>query len=132
MELYAKLQSGEVSKYPEKNSEQGYYIPLEANFIKKDDTNYASFIEMLDKIEVGKYGEKNFVGDATYVIRRLSISEKDITASIYTSIEDEMAMTEFSEYVQSFYDQIELNEELLDKFDVVTIPKLDGQLYTFG
>jgi truncated hemoglobin YjbI len=41
-------------------------------------------------------------------------------------------MTEFSEYVQSFYDQIEIDEELLAKFDVVTIPKLDGQLYTFG
>jgi hypothetical protein len=60
------------------------------------------------------------------------MSEKDITASIYTSIEDELTLTEFSEYIQSFYDQIELNEELLSKFDVVTIPKLDGELYTFG
>ena len=132
LDLLEKLQSGEVKEYPAKDSEKAYYIPLEANFIKKNDTNYASFIEMLDKIEEGKYGEKNFVGDATYVIRRLSMTEKDITASIYTTIEDEMTMTEFSEYVQSFYDQIELNEELLEKFDVVTIPKLDGELYTFG
>lgn len=132
LELYAKLQSGEVSKYPEKNSEKGYYIPLEANFIKKDDTNYASFIEMLNSIEEGKYGEKDFVDDATYVIRRLPMTEKDITATIYTKIEDEIIMTEFGEYIKSFYDKIELNEELLAKFDVVTIPKLDGELYTFG
>ena len=130
--LLEKLQSGEVQSYPEKDTEKAYYIPLESNFIKKDDTNYAAFIEMLDKIEEGKYAEKNFVGDATYVIRRLPMTAKDITASIYQTIEDELTMTEFSEYVQSFYDQIEIDEELLAKFDVVTIPKLDGQLYTFG
>lgn len=130
--VFEKLKNGELKEYPEKDKEKEYYIPLEANFIKKSDTNYATFIEMLDKIEEGKYAEKNFVGDATYVIRRLPMSEKDITASIYTSIEDELTLTEFSEYIQSFYDKIELNEELLSKFDVVTIPKLDGELYTFG
>lgn len=130
--LFEKLKSGEVTGYPEKDTAKAYYIPLEANFINKNDTNYATFIEMLEKIEEGNYAEKNFVGDATYVIRRLSMTEKDITASIYTNIEDEITMAEFGEYIQSFYDKIELNEELLDKFDVVTIPKLDGELYTFG
>lgn len=132
LDLFAKLQSGEVKEYPAKDTEKAYYIPLEPNFIKKDDTNYASFIEMLNEIEEGKYGEKNFVNDATYVIRRLPMSSSDISASIYTNIEDELIMTEFSEYIKSFYDKIELKEDLLAKFDVVTIPKLDGELYTFG
>ncbi len=132
LELLEKLKSGEVTKYPEKDEKKAYYLPLEANFIEKNDSNYATFIEMLGKIEEGNYGEKNFPSDATYVIRRLPMSEKDITASIYSSIEDELAMTEFGEYIRSFYDKIELNEELYEKFDVVTVPTLDGELYTFG
>lgn len=132
LDVFSKLQSGELSTYPAKDEEKEYYLPLEANFIKKNDTNYASFIEMLGKIEEGKYGEQNFPNDATYVIRRLPMTEKDITASIYTSIEDELAMAEFSDYIQSFYDKIELNEELYKKFDVVTVPTLDSELYTFG
>ncbi len=132
LELYEKLKSGEVKEYPASDKEKAYYIPLESNFINKSDTNYASFIEMLEEIEEGKYAEKDFVKDATYVIRRLPMSEKDISASIYTKIEDELIMTEFSEYIKTFYDKIELDEELLAKFDVVTIPKLDGELYTFG
>ena len=44
LDLFEKLQSGEVKEYPAKDSEKAYYIPLEANFIKKDDANYSSFI----------------------------------------------------------------------------------------
>lgn len=132
LELLAKLQSGEVKEYPEEDSDKAYYLPMEASLINKNESNYATFIEMLSEIEEGKFAEKNFVGDASYVIRRLSLTSEDITADIYASIEDSLALTAFGEYVQSFYDKIEINNELIEKFDVITVPTLDSELYTFG
>ena len=130
--LLEKLQSGEIDKYPETDDKVAYYINMEPSLIKKNDTNYATFIKMVQGIEEGKYAEKDFPGDATYIIRRLKLTEEDITTEIYTSIKDELALTAFGEYVQSFYDKIEVDQEVLDKFDVVTIPMLDSDFYVFG
>lgn len=132
LELLEKLQSGEISEYPKETDAKPYYLFMEPQLINKNDTTYATFIEMVSKIEIGKFDEKNFAGDATYVIRRLELTEKDITADIYSAIEEDLAFTAFSEYVQSFYDKVTINKEILDSFDVVTIPNLDSDFYTFG
>ena len=127
-----KLKNGEISKYPEEDDKKEYYIVMEPSLISKSESNYATFIEMVSSIEEGDYGEKNFLGDATYIIRRLSMSADDITSDIYPAIEDNLALTAFGEYVQSFYDEIEINQDIIDKFDVVTAPMLDSTLYKFG
>ncbi len=132
IELLEKLQSGEATTYPEETNEKPYYVSMEAALISKNDTSYATFIKMVSDIEEGKFAEKDFPGDATYVIRRLPLSEKDITTDVYNTIEEDLAFTAFGEYVQSFYDKITVNNNLLDKFDVVTVPTLDSELYTFG
>lgn len=132
LELLEKLQSGEATEYPEATEDKPYYIYMEPSLIDKNETTYATFIEMVSEIEEGKFAEKDFPGDATYVIRRLSLTENDITADIYTAIEEDLAFTAFGEYVQSFYDKVTVNNDALEKFDILTIPTLDSELYTFG
>lgn len=132
LELLAKLQSGEVTSYPEETNEKGYYLSMEPSLINKNESTYATFIEMVSAIEEGKFAEKDFPGDATYVIRRLSLSAEDITTDIYNTIKDDLAFDAFGEYVQSFYDKITINKEIIEKFDVLTVPSLDSELYTFG
>ena len=132
LELLAGLQSGEITEYPEETDAKPYYLFMEAQLIDKSNTTYATFVEMVSNIEIGKFDEKNFEGDATYVIRRLELTESDITADIYSTIEEDLAFTAFSEYVQSFYDKVTVNNEILENFDVVTIPNLDSDFYTFG
>ncbi|MBR5858471.1 MAG: peptidylprolyl isomerase, partial [Clostridia bacterium] len=132
LELLAKLQSGEATSYPEETNEKGYYLSMEPSLINKNESTYATFIEMVSAIEEGKFAEKDFPGDATYVIRRLSLSAEDITTDIYNTIKDDLAFDAFGEYVQSFYDKITINKEIIEKFDVLTVPSLDSELYTFG
>ena len=132
LELLAKLQNGELKEYPAESEDKEYYLPMEPQLINKNETTYATFIEMVSKIEEGTFAEKNFPGDATYVIRKLPLTEKDITADIYNKIEEDLAFTAFGEYVQSFYDKVTVNKEIIDKFDILTVPMLDSELYTFG
>ncbi len=132
LELLAKLQSGEVKEYPAEDKDKAYYLPMKPALINKNETTYATFIEMVSSIEEGAFAEKDFPGDATYVIRKLSLTEKDITAEIYTEIEEQLAFDAFSEYVQSFYDKVTVNKEVIEKFDILTVPALDSELYTFG
>ena len=131
--FYADIQNGTVTEFPEKIDGKDYYVYLEPGLIDKNNTTYyATFIEMLDKIEVGSVGEKNFADDATYIIKRLDITKDHITADIYSSIEEDLAFESIADYIQSFYDKVEINQELLDNFDVTTIPLLDSNLYNFG
>lgn len=129
LETLDKLQNGEIEEYPEETNAKEYYMHMSPNFIKKNDTASAEFIKIIAEIEEGEFVEKEFVSEGTYIIRRLPFTKDDITSDIYSTIEDEIAMNAFSEYVQSFYDKVTVNEELLEKFDVVTIPMLDSDLY---
>lgn len=132
LELLSKLQSGEISEYPAESNDKKYYISMKPALINKNESNYKTFIDMVTEIEVGKFAEKDFPGDATYVIRRLALTEKDITSEIYNTIKDDIAFEAFGEYVQSFYDKVTINKDILANFDVMTVPALDSELYTFG
>ncbi len=132
LDTLSKLNSGEIDKYPEETDAKEYYIYMKPSFIKKNDSNNEEFIKVISEIEENKFKEKEYPTDGTYIIRRLPISKENITADIYKTIEDDLALTAFTEYVQSFYDKITVNNELLDKFDILTVPMLDSNLYTIG
>jgi len=132
LDTLSKLNSGEIDKYPEETDEKEYYIYMKPSFIKKNDSNNEEFIKVISEIEENKFEEEEYPTDGTYIIRRLPISKENITADIYKTIEDNLALTAFTEYVQSFYDKITVNNELLDKFDILTVPMLDSNLYTIG
>lgn len=131
--FYETLKNGSVTEIPNKLENADYYIYLEPGLISKNDTTYYSeFINMLQGIEIGAIGEKDFADDATYIMKRLDITKDHITASIYSSLEEDLAFSAAAEYVQSFYDKVEIKQDLLDKFDVVTAPMLDSDLYAIG
>lgn len=132
LDLFDKLKSGEVKEYPTETDAKPYYLYLKPSLIDKNETTYASFIELVSGIKTNEFAEKNFADEATYIVRRLPLTVEDMTADIYASIEDDMAFEEFGEYVRSFYDKVQVNNELLDKFDVVTIKMLDENLYLLG
>lgn len=130
LDLFDKMGKGEVDKYPEETDAKKYYAPMKPSYVKKDNSSASEILSIIEKLEVGKFVEKEYPREGTYIIRRLDFTKEDITSDIYSSIEEDLAMTAFSEYVQSFYDKIVVNEALLEKFDVVTIPILDGDLYS--
>ena len=85
--------------------------------------------EMIAKIEVGKVEIQKSASVGTYLIKRLPLSESDITADVYSTIESNLSVKEFSEYVQSLYDYVNINTEVLEKFDIVTLPALEDEFY---
>ncbi len=130
LELYEKLKNGETEKYPDETDSKEYYALMDPSFVQKDDTSGSEILKIIEELEDGEFTEKEYTGEGTYIVRRLAFTKDDITSDIYTTIEDDLAMTAFGEYVQSFYDKVVINEELLSKFDVITIPILDGDLYS--
>ena len=130
VELFEKLNNGDTDKYPEATDAKEYYALMTASFVKKDDSSASEIIGILEPMQDGQFIEKEYSGEGTYIIRRLSFTKEDITSDIYSSIEDDLALTAFSEYVQSYYDKVIINEDVLARFDVVTIPILDGDLYS--
>ena len=132
LETLDKLSNGELEKYPEETDAKEYYIYMKPNFINKNDSQNAEFVKIIAEIEEGKFKDKEFPSDGTYIIRHLPLTKEDITSELYTAIEDELAMDAFGEYIQSFYDKVEIKTELIDKFDIKTLPMLDSSLYTVG
>ena len=68
-------------------------------------------------------------GDAVYVVRKLELTLSDLTSDIYKSIEDTFINEAMVEYVESFYDDVEVNTDTLNKFDIAKIPALDDEFY---
>ena len=129
LELLKKLDSGELDKYPEEDDDKTYYSVMKASFINKNDTSYKKLIDLIKDLEANKYIEQEFPSDGTYILRKLELKADDITAEIYTSIEEQLAAEAFSEYIKSHYDKININNELMNKFDVLTLPLLEDEFY---
>lgn len=129
LETLKKLNSGELEKYPEEKSDKTYYSLMDAGFVNKNDTTYTSLIEIIKELETNKYVDKEFASEGTYILRKLELKSEDITSEIYNAIEEQLAAEAFSEYVKSHYDKININNELMGKFDVVTLPLLEDEFY---
>ncbi|MBQ9848032.1 MAG: peptidylprolyl isomerase [Clostridia bacterium] len=127
--LLEKLNSGETEKFPTELTDVPYYSYQKEQFIDKSNSSYSSMAEMIAKIEVGKVEIQKSASVGTYLIKRLPLSESDITADVYSTIESNLSVKEFSEYVQSLYDYVNINTEVLEKFDIVTLPALEDEFY---
>ena len=130
--LKESLVNGEATEFPKESKDKAYYLNMQPSVIDKNDENYASFIEVVSKLKENEYGVHNVTREGTYVIKRLPISETDLSETVYAAIEEDLAFTSFTEYTRSFYDKVTINNTVLDKFDVVALPMLDSELYTFG
>lgn len=130
--LNESLVKGEATEFPKESEDKAYYLNMQPSVIDKNDENYASFIEVVSKLKENEYGVHDVTREGTYVIKRLPISESDLSDTVYAAIEEDLAFTSFTEYTRSFYDKVTINNTVLDKFDVVALPMLDSELYTFG
>ncbi len=126
-----KLTSGELEKYPENNTDIKYYTVMKSGYVDKNSTSDAAFVEILSKLEKDVYAESEIISDsATYILRNLSFTEKDITSDIYSKIEENLIIDAYSKLLQSYYDNVKINNEALKKFDVNSIPMLEDEFYT--
>ncbi len=130
LDTLKKLQDGVLEKYPEKNKDIAYYVPMSAQYANKTDSGNAYLVSVIGDKEKDKYFEHEIKGEGTYIMRNLSFDEGDITADIYTTINNQLSVEAFSEYTQTFYDNVQTNNDLLNKFDVMTIPMLEEEFYT--
>jgi hypothetical protein len=118
-----------LTEYPKTSEEVKYYVSMGNKFIDKNESTNKTLVEILTPVKAGEFIEKEYPADATYILRNLSFEEKDITSDIYSKIESKLAVEAYSEYVQSFYDNIEMNKEYIDSFDIITLPLLEEEFY---
>ena len=130
LETLKKLQSGELTKYPDENKDMEYYVHMSSQFVDKTESGNAYLVSVIGEKEKDTYIEHEISGDGTYIMRNLSFKSDDITAEIYTAINNRLSVEAFSEYTQTFYDNVQTNNDLLNKFDVMTIPMLEEEFYT--
>ena len=129
LDTLKKLQNKELEKYPDENNDKKYYFHMDSGIVDTTDYNNQVLVELLKDIENETFIEKEFAGDATYILRKLSFTREDITSEIYSAIEEKLAVESLAEYTQAYYDDISINKELLEKFDAVTIPILEKEFY---
>lgn len=130
LETLNKLQNGELSEYPEENTDTEYYVHMSSQFVDKTESGNAYLVSVIGDKEKDTYIEHEISGDGTYIMRNLSFDADDITAEIYTTINNLLSVEAFSEYTKTFYDNVQTNNDLLEKFDVMTIPMLEEEFYT--
>lgn len=128
--LKNKLNQGELKEFPEKMEGFSNYTKISINFLEKGYTEYKDRYDLISSLKVGEYGIYDSPTEGIYVYKRVDFSEKDITASIYGYIEDALIADSFIEYYSSYFDSIEIKNEILEKFDVITIPLLEDNFLT--
>ena len=75
------------------------------------------------------YALKSVAGDAIYLLKKLELSDEDLSDSIYSTIEQSFITSESVEYTESFYDEITVNAETVAKFDISKLPALDDEFF---
>ena len=130
--LLNKLKSGEFKEFPETIEDFSNYIKIEKNFIYKNTNEYKDRFDLISSLGIGEYGIYNSKTEGVYIYKRVDFSESDITASLYSEIETALISVALNEYYASFFDSIEIKNEHLEKFDVITIPLLEEDFYMVG
>ncbi len=127
--LMSKLQNGEANEFPEKIDGFSNYTKIEKNFVNKSNTEYKDRLDIISALKIGEYGIYNSKTEGVYIYKRVDFKAEDITDSIYTGIESALINQAFNEYYMSYFDGIEVKNDILDKFDVITIPLLEEDFY---
>ncbi len=128
LEEAKKIADGEIEGYPESDKDKAYYEVKASSFIAKDDPQYEALLEMIKDSKNGEFVYKALDG-GVYIVRKLEFTEKDITSEIYDKIESSYVNDAYWEYVQSHYDTMDINNELINKIDFSKLPALEDEFY---
>jgi hypothetical protein len=131
-DLKGKLTDGELKEFPKTVEGFSNYVKIEKNFINKSTGEYNDRLDLISSLKIGEYGIYNSNTEGVYIYKRVDFNESDITASLYSEIETALISVAFNEYYVSYFDSIEVDNDILGKFDVVTIPLLEEDFYMVG
>ena len=120
----SKLNSGELKEYPEESDETPYFSVVSSAFVEMSDTQNATLVELLSEAEFGVYYEKEVPTSGVQIYRRIEFTANDITDDIYASIEEKLAVESLLDYIVDYYDNLEMDNEYFEQFDIVTLPLL--------
>ena len=130
--LLVKLNSGELTAFPEKVEGFSNYVQIEKSYISKNTSEYKDRLDVISALKSGEYGIYNSKTEGVYIYKRVDFTEEDITSEIYTEIETALITAAFTEYYSSYFDSIEIKNDIIAKFDVVTMPLLEEDFYMVG
>ena len=128
-ELYAGLTDGSIEDFPESVENFENYSYSSASTLDKSNSSYDTIVKLIDDVAVGGYKMQEYSGSGIYIFRRLAPGESDLTDDIYSNIKESLSQDAFVEYVASFFDSIAVNREVIDRFDILTIPALEEEFY---
>lgn len=129
-ETLEKLKNGELKEYPALDKEKGYYTLEGPGFADKTSENEAKFAEIINKLEMNVYTECDLGHKIdTYIYRKIPFTADDITQSIYDKIEENLVYEEFDKLINSNFDKINIDKEVLARFDVNKIAVLADEFY---
>jgi hypothetical protein len=125
-----KLQNGELTKYPATDKEKGYYTLEGPGFVDKNSSTDSEFAKIINDLELNTFNECDLGHkNDTYIFRKISFTGNDITESIYAKIEETLINNEYNELINSYFDKININKDVLARFDVSKVPVLADEFY---
>lgn len=125
---YEKLKSGETTSFNTESKD--YYYYEKPAVITSGTTNYSTLETAITEASVGDYILKEISGDGVFVVRKLELTGDDITDDIYSTIEKAMISDTFYDYIISFNDVVEVDNDVISRFTVASIPALDDKFYS--
>ncbi len=125
-DLFAEIKSGATVEFPEEVSGFPVYSHRGEIVTEKSGATYQTLVSALGD---ENYALKSVAGDAIYLLKKLELSDEDLSDSIYSTIEQSFITSESVEYTESFYDEITVNAETVAKFDISKLPALDDEFF---
>ena len=123
--FYVKLVSGEIKDFPaEDEKEKGYYYN-KPSIISKTDKSSSSIVKMIESAKDGLAYQE--VSSGVYVIRVLELKAENITDDVKSSIYSSLASQAFFDYLTEYSDKVTVNEDIVNRYDVNTLPMLETE-----
>lgn len=127
--VYEQLKNKTISDFPESVDSFGGYEYREPSTIDANNSDYATLINLIKDISDNEFTKTDLTGSGTIILRRLPLNDEDLSQAIYSNIEGLLINDAYIAYIESFYDDVEVNREVLDRFDILTIPSLEDEFY---
>ncbi len=125
-----QLKSGELKSLPAVSDEVKNYTVINSQYVDKTESDKSNLVKIFEDKEKDGYFEYEISGEGTYIFRNCSFESNEISAELFKTIKDKLSIEAFATYTKSFYDSVNINNEVLDRFDVATIPLLEEEFYT--
>ena len=129
-DYYEKLKSGEIKDFNKDDKDIYVYYdaasyPIESDFFAKElkDKKAEEFI--LKDLENYHHKESNVNYNGVYILKKAANKRENLTDDIYKNIEQKFIYDAYNKYLDSFDDQVEIDNDVISKFNIATINMVD-------